>query len=111
MSSGVLTTETRRGHGWVVVVVQGDIDLENVARLRHALGAACADPPCNLLIDLRAVDFFGASALRALAETTRFLRSQGFCVSLCGLTPVQERVVELGGLKDLLDPTRGSEWM
>lgn len=102
MEANLLTIETRREDDRVVLVVQGEIDLQTVACLRQALTTACVDPPCNLLVDLSAADFFDASALRVLADTAQRLQDQGCYVLLDGLTPVQTKVVELGGLAKFL---------
>ena len=67
---------SRDARGWTFVV-SGDLDLVTVPRLRSALAEAFAEPSCDVLVDLRGVDFFEVTALNLFAETARRLDRTG----------------------------------
>jgi anti-anti-sigma factor len=91
---------SRDARGWTFVV-SGDLDLVTVPRLRSALADAFVEPSCDVLVDLRAVDFFEVTALNLFAETARRLDRTGGRLYLTGLSDFQHRILLTCGLTRL----------
>jgi anti-anti-sigma factor len=91
---------SRDAGGWTFVVT-GELDLVTVPQLRSVLAEAFAVPSCDVLVDLRAVDFFEVTALNLFAETARRLDRTGGRLFLRGLSPFQHRILLTCGLTRL----------
>ena len=91
---------SRDASGWTFVV-RGDLDLDTVPGLRSALAEAFAEPSCDVLVDLLAVEFFEVTALNLFAETARRLDRTGGRLFLRGLSPFQHRILLTCGLTRL----------
>ncbi len=91
---------SRDARGWTFVVT-GDLDLGTVPQLRSALADAFVEPSCDVLVDLRGVDFFEVTALNLFAETARRLDRTGGRLFLRGLSDFQHRILLTCGLTRL----------
>jgi anti-anti-sigma factor len=91
---------TRNSAGWTFIV-SGDLDLVTVPRLRFALAEAFAGPSCDVVVDLRDVDFFEVTALNLFAETARRLDRTGGRLFLRELSSFQHRILIAYGLTRL----------
>lgn len=92
----------------VLVRIKGDVDTSTAgelsAYLTNALKLAAADPPRPMVIDLRAVNFFGSAALNAVLDCHEGGKAAGTPVRLVAdhdqvLRPI--RVTELDRVFDI----------
>jgi anti-anti-sigma factor len=91
---------TRDTGGWTFVV-QGDLDLLTVPRLRFALADAFAGPAADVVVDLGEVDFFEVTALHLFAEIARRLGRSGSRLFLRHPSAFQQRLLTTYGLTRL----------
>jgi anti-sigma B factor antagonist len=89
----------RREGDAVVVGVHGELDLATAPELRSGLVELIEHQGAStLIIDLRSLDFIGATGLGVLVEAQRRLRRRGGTVVLTDPTPIARRVLDLTGL-------------
>jgi anti-anti-sigma factor len=69
--------EVRRGPDWVVVVLQGELDLNNAWELREVLEQECGGRPARLVLDLSRVSFLDSTTLHVLLQARKLLRDWG----------------------------------
>jgi anti-sigma B factor antagonist len=88
-----------RRDGYVVVVVQGELDMDTAPPLRALLASPDAEAPA-VVLDLRAVSFVDSCGLSVIVGEHQRAKSAGyrFAVSIAGARQV-ERLFELCGLK------------
>jgi anti-sigma B factor antagonist len=92
-----LTIRTRRGPGYVIVSVAGEIDIATVDRLRERLSAlAAAGLP--LVADLDQVSFIDATGLGALAGAARQAAAHGVSLHVVCARPQTRRLFRVTGL-------------
>jgi len=104
MSAG-LTIRVRRGPGYAVAAVAGEIDIATVARLRDRL-TALADSGRAVIADLDQVSFIDASGLGVLVAASRHAAAHGACLQVvCGRGPAR-RLLRLTGLDRHIPLTR-----
>jgi anti-sigma B factor antagonist len=98
----------------VVVTVAGDVDIGTAGLLEKGLTAArlIALPPSAMVVDLRAVRFFGAAGLTALVRIDNNCREQGVVLQIMANQRSVLRPLEITGLIDLLPvvATLRPEW-
>lgn len=82
----------------VRVVVQDDLDLATVGRLRELLDDALRTHPERLVLDVSGCGFVDATALGMLLEVHRAARRQGAVLVLCRPSPRVTRILALTGL-------------
>jgi anti-sigma B factor antagonist len=95
--SKALTIRTRRGPGYVVVTVAGEVDIATVAELRERL-AALAVSGVPLVADLDQVSFIDATGLGALAGAAREATEHGTSLHLVCAQPQTRRLFRVTGL-------------
>ncbi|MFJ3230885.1 STAS domain-containing protein [Streptomyces sp. NPDC086787] len=81
-----------------VVEVLGEIDIATAGLLGEHLDAATACPRPDVLVDLRLVEFFDCSGLRALCRAEARARERGGRLRLVGDGPELERLLRGTGL-------------
>ncbi|MFJ3305326.1 STAS domain-containing protein [Streptomyces sp. NPDC086549] len=91
----------------VVVEVYGEIDIATAGLLGEHLDAATAWPEPEVLVDLRSVDFFDCSGLRALCRAEARARERGGRLRLVGDGPRLERLLRGTGLLERFPPLPG----
>ncbi len=92
-----LTIRARRGPGYVIVSVAGEIDIATVDRLRERLSAlAAAGLP--LVADLDQVSFIDATGLGALAGAARQAAAHGVSLHVVCARPQTRRLFRVTGL-------------
>ncbi|PXY32730.1 hypothetical protein BAY60_05055 [Prauserella muralis] len=92
-----------RHPGCVVVVLDGEVDLQTVDQLSAALETQLARKPALLIVDLSAVGFLGAAGLSALLDASRAGLDHGTELRLvAGRRRVVRRIVDLCGLTTAL---------
>jgi anti-anti-sigma factor len=82
----------------VEVVVEGELDLSSVARVRDHLHDALAIRPERLVVDLTDCPFVDASALTMLLDVHRRAWRSGGVLTLRGCSPRVLRLLSLTGL-------------
>jgi anti-sigma B factor antagonist len=95
--SKALTIRTRRGPGYVVVTVAGEVDIATVAELRERL-AALAVSGVPLVADLDQVSFIDATGLGALVGAAREAAEHGTSLHLVCAQPQTRRLFRVTGL-------------
>jgi anti-sigma B factor antagonist len=95
--SKALTIRARRGPGYVVVTVAGEVDIATVAELRERL-AALAVSGVPVVADLDQVSFIDATGLGALAGAARAATEHGTSLHVVCAQPQTRRLFRVTGL-------------
>jgi anti-sigma B factor antagonist len=85
-----------------VVWMRGEHDASTVATLWETIGQAIALDDADLVIDLSGIEFMGSATVGVIIRARESLRPRSLtlrCPSRCA-----QRVLDLYGLADLLDP-------
>ena len=102
-----LTATIHNDGDTVVLEVGGDVDMRTAPLLRDAIIKSLHDQPHVLVINLRAVGFFGSSGLALLLEA-RQLAGEHTRLRIVADGPATRRPLEVTGLDQQFDlyPTR-----
>ena len=87
----------------VTVVVEGELDVESVARVRESLHDALSVRPDRLVVDLTDCAFVDACALTMLLDVHRRAWRAGGVLTLRGCSPRVLRLLSLTGLRRVFD--------
>jgi len=87
----------------VEVVVEGELDLAGVERVRDTLDDALSLRPARLVVDLKDCPFVDASALTMLLDVHRRAWRAGGVLTLRGCSPRVLRLLSLTGLRRVFD--------
>jgi anti-anti-sigma factor len=87
----------------VEVVVEGELDISSVGRVRETLHDALSVRPGRLVVDLTACPFVDASALTMLLDVHRRAWRAGGVLTLRGCSPRVLRLLSLTGLRRVFD--------
>ena len=87
----------------VVVVVEGELDISSVARVRETLHDALSVRPARLVVDLSDCPFVDACALTMLLDVHRRAWRAGGVLTLRGCSPRVLRLLSLTGLGRVFD--------
>jgi anti-anti-sigma factor len=87
----------------VRVVVDGELDVASVDRVRETLQDALSVRPGSLVVDLSACPFVDASALTMLLDVHRQAWHQGGMLTLEGCSTRVLRLLSLTGLRRVFD--------
>ncbi|MEU6258372.1 STAS domain-containing protein [Streptomyces sp. NPDC047043] len=98
---------TRADGGFTVVEVAGEIDLATVGFLLEHLDAATAPARPDVLVDLRSVEFFDCSGLRALCRAEARARERGGRLRIVSVGPPIRRLLTGAGLLNRFPPLPG----
>lgn len=82
---------------YVVVTAPVELDASTVPAFAERLFAI--EPNSDIVVDLRDVNFCGASAISMLVEVERHVVSQEGSLTLSSPTPVVDRLLEICGLE------------
>ncbi|HEV2087692.1 MAG TPA: anti-sigma factor antagonist [Cryptosporangiaceae bacterium] len=95
-----LAVDTAATGGAVAVTVAGEVDMATCPVLDEHLRAACqrAGPSGAMVIDLRAVRFFGAAGITVLLAAQQACREQGVTLHILATQQAVLRPLELAGL-------------
>jgi anti-sigma B factor antagonist len=98
---------TSRSQGeFVVLSVQGEIDLYTVPRLRHELTRVMADGgPVHLVVDLSGVDFCDSTGVNALLAAHREAQDSGGGLELAAPRPAVRKILQVTGLESVFTVT------
>ncbi|WP_405865310.1 STAS domain-containing protein [Streptomyces sp. NBC_00005] len=95
---------SRAGSRFTVVEVSGEIDLATSVFLSEHLDAATAWPRPDILVDLRQVEFFDCSGLRALCRAETRARERGGRLRIVSDAPRIHRLLAGAGLLGRFPP-------
>jgi anti-anti-sigma factor len=95
---------TRAGGLFIVVEVAGEIDLLTADLLAEHLDAATARAEPDVLVDLRRVDFFDCSGLRALCRAEARAGRRGGRLRIVCVDPGIRRLLRVAGLLGRFPP-------
>jgi anti-sigma B factor antagonist len=98
---------TRTSGPFTVVVVSGEVDIVTGDLLAEHLDAATAEPGSDVLVDLRAVEFFDCSGLRVLCRAEARARERGGRLRLVCQGPRLPRLLRTAGLLGRFPPLPG----
>lgn len=85
---------------YVVMSVQGEIDLYTVPRLQRALASALAPgDPVRLVVDLSGVDFCDSTGVNVLLAAHRQAREAGGDLELAAPRPAVRKILQVTGLE------------
>jgi anti-sigma B factor antagonist len=93
----VLTIQTRRGSGCVIVTIAGEIDIATAGRLRERLTALAARG-LPLIADLDQVSFIDATGLGALVGAARRAAEHGVSLHVVCDQPQTRRLFRVTAL-------------
>ena len=108
LTSDALTTaprddDTLARPAVVEVVVEGELDISSVSRVRDTLHDALSVRPARLIVDLTDCPFVDASALTMLLDVHRRAWRAGGILTLRGCSPRVLRLLSLTGLRRVFD--------
>ncbi|MBC9719073.1 STAS domain-containing protein [Streptomyces sp. TRM66268-LWL] len=95
---------TRQSHGYTVVELHGDIDIEAAMKIRPHLDAATRPPEIQIVIDLASVTFFDCSGIGLLCRARRRLTERGGGMLLVCPHPLTLRMLDILGLTVRFNP-------
>lgn len=102
-----LTFDVTARNGGVRVLLRGALDIAGAARLDDELHGF---PPGDaVLLDVREVSFIDSTGLRALLEAGRAVDGDGSPVTLIGVSPAIERLLDLTGAGSARQGAEGLE--
>ncbi len=87
----------------VEVVVEGELDVSSVGRVRETLHDALSLRPERLVVDLRNCPFVDACALTMLLDVHRRAWRSGGVLTLRGCSPRVLRLLSLTGVRRVFD--------
>jgi anti-sigma B factor antagonist len=85
-----------------IVAIAGRLDADAARQLGEHLTALIRTGCSRLLIEASKLDYIGSLGLRALLIAAHLAAEATGRLALCGLTALVRRVIELGGLDDVL---------
>jgi len=91
---------------YVVMSVQGEIDLYTVPRLQRELSAVlAAGDPVRLVVDLSGVDFCDSTGVNVLLAAHRQVREAGGDLELAAPRPAVRKILQVTGLEAVFTVT------
>jgi anti-anti-sigma factor len=99
------TRFVRRTESRTVVWLSGEYDLLTVDELWERLARAFALDDADVVLDLSGVQFMGAATIEVIARAKDILDLRSRALTLRSPSESAQRVVDLCGLVDLVDPS------
>ena len=94
-----ITVETNVEEKYVLIAVSGEIDLGNVGELKKEVISKIEDvTPCNLVVDLKEVDYIDSTGLGVLIGLRRRVKECDGELYLIVHTPRMEKLFKVTGL-------------
>jgi anti-anti-sigma factor len=91
------------GEGSTVVFLRGEHDLSTSRTLKHVMAEAIATNDADLLVDLREVEFMGATTVSVILRARDFLQQHSRTLTVRAPSARARHVLELCGLDDLVE--------
>jgi anti-sigma B factor antagonist len=92
--------------GRVVILVEGELDMNTAPLLERELEAAIAAPDATVLLDLSGCEFIDSTGIALIVRAWQGLEGEGR-FALCGVSDQVKRVLEITGLQATI-PTHAS---
>ena len=93
----------RREPGVVIVDLEGEIDLNAVARIRDTIGDLTKAPSPQILVNLGGTTYIDSSGLGVLMAARREAMKGGGRLAICGMTKDVRTVFELTRLNKFFE--------
>ncbi|MEV4476200.1 STAS domain-containing protein [Nonomuraea salmonea] len=97
-----LTLDSRRHDAGLVITVLGEVDMTSAAVLEEYVREQAA-PGERVVLDLTMLTFMDSNGLRACESLHNALRDGGGSLRLTGVHGVLVRLLEITGLREVLD--------
>jgi anti-sigma B factor antagonist len=81
-----------------VLRLQGELDVSNRDRLRHAINSALQRQPAALVVDLSGLNFTDCAGLSVLVWAHKRLAERGQQLVITGAKPIVQRLLRLADL-------------
>lgn len=103
---GLTISNRELSNGWVVLAVEGEVDLATVEDLQAAIDAVLADTGDHVVVDLTASSFMDSTGLKALVMSHRKFDDVGrsFAIAVDG-GPIS-RLIDLSGVDKTIRTVR-----
>ena len=101
--SGAVATLCVTTHAFVVIHVEGELDVATAGKLETALTPIAAPDGTRVVVDLAGVSFIDVRGLRALLTGRRELSRRHIGMVVGNPPPQARRLFDLAGSGDLLD--------
>ena len=85
-----------------VLGIRGGVDLVSATELRALVEALIDDGHSSVVLDMAAVDFFGAAGLGVIAGLVRRLQPSGGEVTVRGPSAMVRRLLDITGLAEVV---------
>ena len=95
----------RRSESQTVMWLSGEHDLSTVDALSETLARAFALDDADVMLDLSGVQFMGAATIEVIVRAKDILDLRSRALTLRSPSESAQRVVDLCGLVDLVDPS------
>jgi anti-anti-sigma factor len=103
MSSEHFQVRTRRDRDRAVVRLDGELDMAGTFLLEPALDELVADPPAEVVFDLRGLDFVDSTGLAALIGAHERLVAEGVRTRYVRGSDDVQRILAISGFDGVLD--------
>jgi anti-anti-sigma factor len=90
------------GQDRVVIRVEGEMDLFNVARVEEAIDTASEESTGLIVVDMGGVEFIDSTGLSVLVRATRRSREDGNRLRVRGASGQVRRILEVAGVHEWL---------
>jgi anti-sigma B factor antagonist len=98
-----LALENTTSGPWIVVRVEGELDLHTSPQLRDHVLASIGEPPIRIALDLTDVTFMDSSSLGMLVTCLKRVRERDGELMLVGVSGSPMKVFALTGLDRVFD--------
>jgi len=102
MDEGIASFRRQDRPEAVCLVVEGEVDLADIAEFHQAAAALIADARSPAVLDLTGVTFFNSSGIGCLATAEKAAESQGVHL-VVEASPAVRRVLDIVGLAEIYD--------
>lgn len=98
----MISFDTTRANGALVLAVTGEVDLDTAGKLREAVLDTFTEQPPEVRVDLSGVSFLNSSGLSALLAGLKEAQSRGVRFAVVDAQPQVRKVIEMVGLTEML---------
>ena len=92
-----LAIAAERRENEIVVRLQGELDVSNVADLREAMLSILANPPSTVVVDAAGLEYADCAGLSVLVSAHQRLARQGRKLTIVDPQPLVRRLLALTG--------------
>jgi anti-sigma B factor antagonist len=99
----VLRVEGKQNHTGTTITLEGEFDMTGTDRFWAFVTQALAEEPRAITVDARCLEFIDSSGLMALLRARDAAVEAGVAFRVSDPSPALRRLVEVTGVKDLLE--------